>query len=70
MSADDFIKVIDRVATVKRASQDEEEVLLAKIDAYEEYIRYMARGGVNAYHANKVAKIYMRELDISKQSPK
>lgn len=65
MRYNDFYQMIQRVLNQGGATDPEARAML-----YEEYIRYMAKGGVNSFHANKIARLFMKELDISKVSPK
>lgn len=62
MSADDFTKMIQRVT--------DPDDLEARALVYEEYIRYMSKGGVNSFHANKIARLLMQGFAIPKVSPK
>lgn len=57
MSLEDFKDKIDHV--INSGNDPEAHAWL-----YEEFIRYIARGGANAHHACKVARMIMRELDL------
>jgi hypothetical protein len=74
MSLDDFNKLIaraqDRIKEFPSDSDDELMDLEARVGLYEEFIRYIAKGGVNQFHAMKIARAIMNGVNIEKQSPK
>lgn len=64
MSIKDFQGIIDRYAPLIDGSP---EGLSALSLLYEEFIRYIAKGGVNSHHACKIARMLMTQLDIAKK---
>lgn len=59
MSVDDFNKLINQV-------QGEDDVE-GRLLVCEAYVRYIAKGGVNTFHAWKIAKLIRDGLGIEKK---